>query len=158
MNFHKKSLPEFIFNKRYIIAVILSAVILLTDGCVKQALEKKAQNYFETNYLNSDFVVDLASDSTADLTSQYNGYIFRLLKNTLTDGPATAVKNGATYSGTWSVNEDYSKLTITLNQPSILPEFVFLNRAWRFASKDLPLLKLTPWGSAAPVKLNLRKL
>jgi hypothetical protein len=157
MTSSKLTFQEFFFKKRYLIAVILSAVILLASSC-KKALEQKAQNYFENNYLNSDFVVDLASDSTADFTSQYAGYTFRLLKNTLSDGPATAVKNGITYTGTWSVNEDYSKLTININQPSVPAEFVFLNRAWRFASKELPVLKLTPWGSSAPVKLNLRRL
>ena len=158
MTLNRHNFQESFFSKRYIIAVVLSAVILILSSCVKKVLEQKAQDYFETNYLNSNFVVDLASDSTTDFTSQYTGYTFKLLKTTLTNGPATAEKNGNTYSGTWSVNEDYSKITINLNQPSVLPEFNFLNRQWRFASKALPLLKLTPWGSSAPIKLNLRKL
>jgi len=66
-----------------------------------------------------------------------------------------AIKNGVTYTGTWSSNDDYSKLVITLpNPPS---EFSFLSREWRFTSKNLPTLELAPWGSTDPIVLHMRR-
>lgn len=157
MNSRKQNIETFFCQKQYLIAGLFCAMLLL-NSCVKKILEKKAEDFFVTNYLNTDFIVDLATDSTSDLTAQYDGYVFRLLQNTLKDGPVTAKKNAEVFTGTWITNDDYSKLTILINQPSILPEFNFLNREWRFADKNLPILGLTPWGSLAPTKLNLRKL
>lgn len=111
------------------------------------------EKYFETNILTRNFVVSLAKDSSADLTADYTGYIFVLLKEDLYHGPMTAEKDGITYNGTWSSNSDYSKLVIAL--PTAPPEFKFLTRSWRFTSKNLPTLKLAPWGSGDPIVLNM---
>ena len=111
------------------------------------------EQYFETNVLNRNFTVSLAQDSSADLTSNYSGEVFILLKTDFYHGDLQATKNGIVYTGSWSCNDDYSKLTITLpNPPS---EFVFLTREWRFTSKNLPTMKLAPWGSMAPIALNM---
>jgi hypothetical protein len=150
------------FKWRFIIALLLSAAILFLHGCSKKDINNITGNtleqYFEDNILNRDFVVDLATDTANDITTQYNGYIFRLLKNTLYDGPMTAIRNGTTYTGTWSSNSDYSKLIININQPSVPAEFIFLNRQWRFTSKDLPVMKLAPWGTTDPKVLYIRRL
>ncbi|MEP7251062.1 MAG: hypothetical protein ABI683_01745 [Ginsengibacter sp.] len=111
------------------------------------------QQYFETNVLNRDFTVSLATDSTTDLTPDYGGYIFVLLKTDYYHGPLKATKAGIVYTGTWSSNEDYSRLDITLPVPP--DEFIFLNRAWRFTSKGFPTMKLAPWGSTKPLVLNM---
>ena len=103
------------------------------------------EQYFEQNILNRDFRVYLATNLGTDITSTYDGYLFRLLKNTNYDGPMTASKNGTVlYTGTWSTNEDFGKLVITLNTPSVPAEFVFLNRQWRFTEKGIPIMKLAP--------------
>jgi len=120
-----------------------------TDASNNPLLEQ----YFETNVLNRNFVVSLAKDSSNDITSNYSGDVFVLLKTDLYHGPLQATKGGIVFTGSWSCNSDYSQLVIALpNSPS---EFVFLTRKWRFTSKNLPTMKLAPWGSSAPVALNM---
>lgn len=150
------------FRKRFIIAVLCSLILLAASSCKKvkeDFTEDILQQYFEQNILNRDFIVRLATNNGTDLTTDYDGYVFRLLKNTYYDGPMTASKNGVIlYTGTWSSNEDFGKLVITLNQPSTPNEFNFLNRQWRFAEKALPVMKLAPWGSTAPIVLHMERL
>jgi len=150
------------YKWRFLIALLLSAAILFLNSCSKKDIngitENTLEDYFETNILNRDFVVELATDTANDITSQYNGYVFRLLKNTFYDGPMTGSRNGTTYTGTWSSNSDYSKLTININPAPAPAEFIFLNRSWKFISKELPVMKLSPWGSADPKILHMRRL
>lgn len=156
------SMPDFLYRSRFIIALIFAAILLLS-GCKKKGVESISINtlqaYFETNILNKNFIVDLATDSTKNITSEYTGYSFILTKTTsYLDGPMNGTKEGITYSGTWSCNEDYSKLIINLTSPTVPTAFIFLNRAWRFTSKsDLNLLKLAPWGSTDPKVLYMRR-
>ena len=137
-----------------IFLVLISGFLFFTS-CKKGIGDNNPllEKYFETNILTRNFVVSLAKDSTADLTASYTGYIFVLLKDDLYHGPMTAQKDGVAYNGSWSSNSDYSKLIITL--PASPPEVKFLTRSWRFTSKNLPTLKLAPWGSSDPVVLNM---
>ncbi len=111
------------------------------------------EQLFESQVLNHDFIVNLAMDNGTDLTANYNGYTFRLLKTDFYHGPAQIKKGTTIYTGSWSCNEDYSKLIITL--PGTPSELVFLTREWRFISKNLPQLKLAPWGSTALIELDI---
>ena len=154
--------PSILFRARFIVALVCS-VLLVMCSCKKLALATANQGtleqYFADNVLNKNFVVDFASDSSVDITSKYSGYNFILTKTTsYYDGNMTGTKNGVTYSGTWVSNSDYSKLVINLNSPSIPAEFVFLNREWKFTKKDVPVLKLAPWGSTDPKVLYMRML
>ena len=76
-----------------------------------------------------------------------------LLETDLYHGPLKATKNDTTYMGTWSCNDDYSKLTISLPNPPA--EFAFLSRDWRFTSKNIPTMALAPWGSSALIVLHM---
>lgn len=133
--------------------------LLFFSGCSKSAIEAAqttyAQQQFEDNILNKNFRVYLATDNGADLTAQYTGYTYLLLKSTYYNGPMTAVKNGITYNGTWSSNDDYSKLVITF--PSTPAEFIFLNREWKFTKKALPIMELAPWGTLEPKVLHMER-
>ena len=152
-------MPAKAFRLRYIIAVLF-AILLLATSCKKtkdQITQSILQQYFETNILNRDFKVKLATDNGTDLTSQYTDEVFRLLKNTDYDGPMTGVKSGVTYTGTWSCNEDFSKLTINITQPTIPAEFVWLNRAWKFTKKAVPVMELAPWGNLNPQVLHMER-
>lgn len=156
-------MPELMYRNRFAIAILLSLVLLWASGCKKakeDATEDILQQYFEQNILNRDFIVHLATDNATDLTSQYDGYKFKLTKTTsYYDGPMTASKNGVVlFTGTWTSNEDFGKLIINLNQPSVPAEFVFLNRSWRFTEKAFPVMKLAPWGSSAPIVLHMERL
>jgi hypothetical protein len=154
-------MPSLIFNYRFFIALVCAALLLLS-GCKKSLQDIPAstlQSYFETNILNKNFVVDLATDSLVDKTSLYTGYSFILTRDTsYTQGPMTGTKDGMTYTGTWISNADYSKLSIDLNAPTIPAEFIFLNRVWRFTKKSLPIMELAPWGSTDPKVLHMRRL
>ena len=148
-----------LYRKRYIIVILLSALLLFA-GCSKTGgivslPQDIFQQFFEQNILNHDYKVKLASDSGLDITNRYNGYLFRLTKNTSFDGPFTASNGLATYSGTWSTNSDYSKLTVTL--PSSPPEFIFLTREWRFTKKDITIMELAPWGTTDPKILHMER-
>jgi hypothetical protein len=125
-------------------------------ACKKSTLKTALlEQYFETNILNKNFIVSLATDNGTDITANYSNEVFVLQETDLYHGPLQATKNGTIYTGTWSSNDDYSKLVITLpNSPS---EFSFLSRAWRFTSKSLPTMKLAPWGSSEPIVLHMQR-
>jgi len=113
------------------------------------------QSEFENNYLNHNYTVHLATDNGADLTSQYIGFVFRLVKGNPMDGVMTATKNGNTWTGTWSTNSDYTKISFSL--PGGVPEFIFLVRDWRFTHKGIPILELAPWTGPDPKVLHLER-
>ncbi|MEP7164932.1 MAG: hypothetical protein ABI741_09560 [Ferruginibacter sp.] len=155
-------MPAKAFRSRYIIA-ILFAVLLLAAGCKKSQdaiTEDLLQQYFETNILNRDFQVKVAvDDNGTDITTQYTGYTFKLLKtNTNYNGQMTGTRNGTVITGTWTCNDDFSKLDISLTQPSIPAEFVFLNRPWRFTKKAVPVMELAPWGGSPAYVLHMERL
>ena len=136
-------------------------ILLVTTSCKKTVVDPIQENileqYFEQNILNRDFIVLLATDNGTTLTPSYDGYKFRLLKNTLYDGVMTGTKGGITYTGTWSSNSDYGQLVISLTNPSIPSEFIFLNRAWRFTQKAVPVMKLAPWGTTDAKVLHMER-
>lgn len=153
-----------IYKTRFFIAII-TALLLLATGCKKPKPPAYVANvyeqYFETNVLNTNFKVKLATDNGADFTTQYADYNFKLLKNTYYDGPMTATRisnPGVVFTGTWSTNEDFSKLVILLNQLPIPVEFNFLNRPWKFTKKALPIMELAPWGTTEPKVLHMQRL
>ncbi len=112
----------------------------------------RIEKLFEDNVINKNFVVALATNNGADLTANYSGYTFVLLKTDYYHGDLQAKKDGTIITGSWSTNDDYSKLIITL--PEMPSQFIFLTRAWRFTSKSNPL-KLAPWGSTEPLVLHM---
>jgi hypothetical protein len=154
------SFVNFLLKWRLLIALVFASGILVFESCKKgdSPTEQVYEQYFEQNVLNSDFVVHLAVDNSTDITADYSGWVFRLLKNTYYDGPMTATKNGTTYTGTWQCPTDYGKLTILINQPSLPAGFSFINREWRFVKKELPIMQFAPWGSSADTKLHMRRL
>lgn len=135
------------------------AILSVMAGCSKSPVEAVQTTYlqqqFEDNILNKNFRVHLATDNGVDLTTQYIGYTYVLYKSTYYNGPMTAVKSGITYNGSWSSNDDYSKLTISF--PAAPAEFVFLNREWKFTKKSLPIMELAPWGSLEPKVLHMER-
>ena len=147
--------------KLAIVLISALAVALVLNSCskVQAVIEAKQQTalekQFEDNILNQNFRVQLATDDGVDLTPQFTGYTFRLLKTTYYNGVMTAEKNSITYNGTWSCNEDYSKLTITL--PSAPTEFLFLIRDWKFTKKSLPIMEFAPWGTLEPKVLHMER-
>ncbi len=155
-------MPVKAFNSRYFIAILV-AILLLAASCkkAKEDIQRNVlQEYFETNLLNRDFVVHLATDTAVDITTKYTNQFFKLYKGAFSnyEGPMTGIKSGTVYTGTWSSNEDYSKLTINLNVANAPAEYQFLNRPWRFSKKALPIMELSPWGSTDPKVLHMRRL
>ena len=86
---------------------------------------------------------------------EYTGYTFVLLKTDYYNGPLKATNGSNTYMGTWSSNDDYSKLIIVL--PDSIPEFQFLSRSWRFTKKGNPTMELSPWGTSEPFVLHMTR-
>ncbi len=150
------NMPMVIYKSRFFIALAFAALLLMS-GC-KKTIQTQQRNvleqYFEENILNKDFIVHLASENGADITTQFNGFVFKLTKNTLLDGPMSATKGTNTVNGTWTANEDYSKLTITL-PITINPSISFLNREWRFTKKAIPIMELAPWGTTEAKVLHM---
>ncbi len=153
------SLTEFLYKRRFLIVVLISLILLLAS-CSKAPIEQKAiaaaQQYFDDNVIGKDFRVQLATHNGTDLTSQYTGFLFRLTKTTSFDGPLTATMGLTVYSGTWSCNEDYSKLVIGL--PTAPSSFDFLIREWKFTKKALPIMELAPWGTTEADVLHMERL
>lgn len=155
-------IATFLYKGRFVFAFGF-AILVLFSGCKKLKAASgdrgALEELFEENFLNKNFVVHFASDNGTDLTSQYTGYTFVLTKTTsFYEGPMTGSKNGVTYTGTWTSNDDYSKLTIVLNKPSTPEEFNFLNRSWRFTKKAVPIMELAPWGTTEPKVLHMQRL
>ena len=154
------SLPGLLYRLRFIIVIIFSVLLLLT-GCSKSAgTDPLSQNlyeqFFEQNILNHDYRVKLATDNGIDLTAQYSSYTFRLLKSTTFNGPVTVSSGLANYTGSWSCNDDYSKLTISL--PASPAEFIFMTREWKFTKKDLSVMELAPWGTTELKVLHMERM
>lgn len=140
--------------KKILFFIIPSLVIFTSCKKAKDHItETQLEKYFEANVLNRDFIITLATDSASDFTTDYNGYIFVLLKTDYYHGPLKVTKGSNVYMGTWAANEDFGKLDIAL--PAMPPEFIFLTRSWRFTSKNLPELKFAPWGSNAQIALTM---
>lgn len=135
----------------------LAFMILFCVSCGKKDPQQSLplEQFFETNVLNRNFVVSLAQDSSGDITSDYSGYIFVLLKTDFYHGPLKVTKGSAEYDGTWTADSDYGKLTIAL--PDTPQIFQFLTRDWRFVKKDIPTLQLAPWGTTQPYLLNMTR-
>jgi hypothetical protein len=98
--------------------------------------------------------VTLFTDSGNDETSDFNGYTF-----TFTDGGTlTAVKNGITKTGTWSVNNSSNKFNIDLgakvdsNKP--LGE---LTDDWKILSNTETVIRLTDDNSSSNEFLTFTK-
>ena len=138
-------------------SLLVAFFLLVFVSCGKQKPEESLplQQFFETNILNRNFVVSLAQDSTGDITSDYSGYVFVLQKTDFYHGPLKVTQGSVVYNGTWSSNDDYGKLTISL--PDTPSEFQFLARDWRFVKKDIPTLQLAPWGTSQPYLLNMTR-
>ena len=149
------------YKGRLIVALAFAMILFVGGSCKKlkaAAGDRSAlESLFEENILNRNFIVHLATDNGTDLTGQYSGYNFILTKTTsYYDGVLTGSKAGVTYTGTWSCNEDFSKLTISL--PASPPEFGFLSRSWKFTSKSFPIMELAPWGSTDAKVLHMERL
>ncbi|MEO8719803.1 MAG: hypothetical protein ABI297_04510 [Ginsengibacter sp.] len=125
----------------------------------KKTIENISQStfekYFDKYVIGSNFKVTLAKDGTTDFTSEYEDYNFILLKTDFHHGPLKATNGTSENTGTWSTNDDYSKLIITL--PDSIAKFKFLNRSWRFTKKEVPTLQLAPWGSDDPITLYMTR-
>lgn len=144
------------------ILISLLTMVLLNSGCKKLAAvsgdREALEKLFEENFLNKNFTVHFASDNGTDITAQYSGFVFVLTKTTsFYEGPMTGKKAGVTYTGTWTSNDDYGKLTINLNNPSIPSELIFINRSWRFTKKAVPIMELAPWGVSEPKVLHMER-
>lgn len=143
--------------KNILTTVILTAVMVCVSckKTLKNIEQTTLEKYFSTYVIGNDFTVTLAKDSTSDITTTYDGYTFVLLKTDLYHGPLKATYGSHEYMGTWSSNDDYSKLDISL--PDSIPAFRFLSRSWRFTKKSNPTLELAPWGRSDPIVLHMTR-
>lgn len=159
---HKSNFLKFIFKWRFLFAIAAAVGILLLSSCKKIVEDTQmdiAQQYFKNNILNSDFVIDSAYNNGVDITTRFAGFKIKLLEGAdLASGPITAIKADSTINGTWIATEQYGKLTV--NFTSIPAGFDFFNRSWRFLEKNLPIMKLAPWGMPDPAvtRLYMRRL
>lgn len=143
--------------RRLCYGLLIFVMICSLASCKKKISPDNVflQQYFEQNVLGREFVITLAKDHDQDITADYKGYIFKLVKDDFYHGPLEITRAGSVYEGTWRCDEDFGKLTITL--PDSPAEFAFIDREWRFTSKDLPVLKLTPWVGHNSAALNLTR-
>lgn len=145
------------FRVMKIISTWFFIAVLFFISCKKSETSGGSllEQYFEANVINKNFIINFASDNGTNITANYTDYTFRLLKTDFYHGPLEAQKNSTIITGTWSSNEDYSKLIITL--PDTPSELIFLTRQWRFTKKRPEQLELAPWGSTAPIILHMKR-
>ncbi|MEO5890203.1 MAG: hypothetical protein ABIQ31_08120 [Ferruginibacter sp.] len=160
----KNIVPAFLYKGRFIVAGIFALLMLFSASSCKKlraaAGDRSAlEALFEENILNRNFVVHLATDSGRDITSEFHGYNFILTKTTsYYNGAMTGTKDGVKYTGTWTCNDDFGKLSISLTSPSIPAAFIFINRDWKFTKKAFPIMELAPWGTTDPKVLHMERL
>lgn len=136
--------------------LVLFIVAISYTGCKKPLKVTLFEKYFEKNVLNSNYVITQAVNLGDDITSDFEGYIFVLKKGSdYYNGPLIVTKDSQVYNGTWQSDEDYGKLIISIPAPPDV--FSFLNRNWRFTSKNIPVLKFAPWGSNADIALTMER-
>ena len=63
-----------------------------------------SEKLFEENILNRDFIISHANDLNSELTANYTGYVFVLLKIDYYHGPLMVSKGGQVYEGSWTAN------------------------------------------------------
>ncbi len=157
------NMPSVLYKGRYVLALV-SAILLLLSGCAKSGSSLQAnilQQYFTTNLLNRNFIINLATDTSMDITNHFamDTFVLKQSDTSLLNGPMTAKRGVAIYTGTWSSNSDYSQLNIHITDPSPIPaDFNFLNRSWKFTQKALPVMQLAPWGSLDPKVLYMQRI
>jgi hypothetical protein len=129
---------KLLFNRLQSIQVLFIAIVLLlgSASCKKEADSVDPVAFFNANVLNKNLTVHLATDNGVNVTSNYSAYTFKCA----TGGVFTATNNLFSINGTWAVNADYGKLTITLPTPP--SEFIFLNREWIFTKYSTPIMEL----------------
>ncbi|MBI1344593.1 MAG: hypothetical protein GC171_16855 [Terrimonas sp.] len=98
--------------------------------------------------------VTLFSDSGNDETADFNGYSFAFNDN----GSLSAIRNGSTQNGTWSVSNGSSKFNINLgpkdNSNKPLGE---LTNDWKILSTTSTEIRLTDDNSASNEFLTFSK-
>lgn len=136
--------------------IFIALALIVIAACHDKKQNTILEQFFEDNILEQNFMITHANDASSDLTSNYEGYNFVLKKgNDYYHGPLVVTHSASIYNGSWSSNEDYSKLKIVL--PAVPVEFKFLTRDWRFTSKNLPELKFAPWGGDDTINLTMKR-
>lgn len=123
--------------KKAILSFLLIATIAAATSC--DMLGNNGSNTSQA-ITSGSWQVTLFTDSGNDETSDFSGYSFMFNSN----GTLTAVKNGTTGNGTWSVNSSSNKFNIDLgakvdaNKP--LGE---LTDDWKIISSTETVIRLT---------------
>src|SRR4051812_8921574 len=100
------------YRRNYIILFVFSTFVFsscskeLQDAIDGTGTSSALEQYFEANVLNQNFTINLATNNGVDLTPNYAGYLFKMMKTDYYHGPATATKGTTVYTGTWSSNSD----------------------------------------------------
>src|SRR5207302_8145584 len=87
--------------------IVVLLLISIFTGCKKTTTSDPTnllEQYFDINILGQIFIVNLATDSGTDLTPNYNGYTFKLIKTDYYHGPVEVKFGTSTYAGSWVAN------------------------------------------------------
>jgi hypothetical protein len=139
------------YMKSSIFSFSIAALMLLAVSCSKN-------NSISSNTAqvasSGTWRVSLFTDSGNDETSDFSGYSFTFSSN----GTVTAIKNGVTKNGTWSVSSSSNKFNINLgpkdNSNSPLGE---LTDDWKILSSTATEIRLGDDNSASNEFLTFTK-
>ena len=136
--------------KTRFLSFLLAAIIVSASSCLTGSTDSNTGQIVSSG----TWRVTLFTDSGNDETSDFNGYSF-----TFSDGGTiTAVKNGVTKTGTWSISNSSSKFNIDLgakvdaNKP--LGE---LTDDWKIISSSETVIRLTDDNSSSNEFLTFTK-
>lgn len=133
------------------ISTLAVSFLLLLSSCTSRLDDNSNTAQVATS---GTWKVTLFTDSGNDETSDFTGYTFTFNDN----GTVSAVKNGTTQSGTWSVNTSSNKFNIDLgpkvdtNRP--LGE---LTDDWKILSTSATEIRLTDDNAASNEFLTFTK-
>jgi len=145
-------MKQIIYKTMLVAGLSLMGAIALTS-CNKKddnldtaiALKQASQNDFATNVANHDLTVAMAKDDGTDITANFAGYTFKIVDSaaTATSGVVTVANDLLSVTGTWFVDESFSKITFQF-PTAVIPKLIFFNKEWGFKGTSSATINLQP--------------
>ncbi len=124
--------------------------LILASACTNSTDDNLPSNDVTNIVSNGNWVVSYFWDKTKDETHKFNGYTFVFDDN----GVFRALRQGATTTGTWSVNSSQTKFILFLSNTDPLQE---INDDWIIVERTANLIRLKDDNDEHLEELHFRK-
>lgn len=137
-----------LINRRLLIVLMLGCSLV---SC-KKAIENQQKNIIIQAMTNGRWYVELYTDTSTDVTAEFNGYEFQFYESGKVDGITAASTN----SGTWAA--DVNTYSISASFPANAGDTLRrLNYTWKITDSYLDYVEAKVTTAAGDNILHLRK-